>query len=149
MKYLSITLGLFFLGIFSVNAQSESKRKLSKLELKQLISYSDSIQLELKKIYKIEKKENIPAKYQPQRIQLVKDYLWLFQYIESQFNIVVFTEHDIIKIIGKPNKHAIENGEHKFFYTEINRPYLRLKNFNYTLSFKSKQLVSMKYLNEW
>ncbi len=140
---LLVVLLVFFSA--ALKAQTNSgKRTPTHAELKQLSSYCDSLLREMKRIYKLEKQENTPGKYQPQRIALVRSYLWIYQYLDKQLSVVAFTERDVIKILGRPNNRYLENDYEVFAYTDLDKPYLRLKNFNYKLIFKAKQLVLVK-----
>lgn len=145
MKKWAFILGVcLMLAMLNSHAQNNTKRIPTNAELKQLSSYCDSLQRELKRIYKLEKQENTPGKYQPQRIALVRSYLWIYQYLDKQLSIVAFTEKDIVKILGKPNKRYLENDYEVFQYNDLDKPFLRLKNFDYKLVFKANQLALVK-----
>lgn len=141
---LLLLVGLMFIGSMLKAQINSSKRKPTNAELKQLSSYCDSLQRELKRIYKAEKQEEAPGKYQPQRIALVRNYLWIYQYLDKQLSVVAFSERDVIKILGKPNQRYPENDYEVFAYTDLDKPYLRLKNFNYKLIFKANYLALVK-----
>lgn len=146
MKNLSV---LFFVGLFitcfQTGAQTthSGKRLLLKYEEKQLSAFKDSLLNELKLLYIDEVKNNSPGKNQPQRIALVRDYLLLFAYVQEQINIIYFTENSIIRILGKPDSITTENKIRKYHYQSINKPYLRLKNFNHTLLFYNNELIEL------
>lgn len=125
-------------------AQSEVKRVLNHQEIEQLKNYSDSILLQLKKIYFKELKEKTPAKYQPQRIALVRDFLWLFEFFEEQYTVINLSKKNVIKIIGKADKIYQEDGFDVFDYNLQNNPHFKLKNFKYSFVFKNNILVSVK-----
>jgi hypothetical protein len=124
--------------------KSSDKRVLTPPELKQLANYCDSLQRELKIIYKQELKENSPGKYQPQRIALVRSYLWIFQYLTQGVDVLSISTKDVIKILGKPDVTYQVANYQTFQYNGINKPYLKLKNFNYQLMFNNKQLIQVK-----
>jgi len=124
--------------------QALDKRTLTSPELKQLASYCDSLQLELKSIYKQELKENSPGKYQPQRIALVRSYLWIFQYLTQSVDVLAISTRDVVKILGKPEVTYQVGNYQTFQYNGINKPYLKLKNFNYQFMFNNKQLIQVK-----
>lgn len=146
MKNLTVLFLLaFFINCFQTVAQTthSGKRLLLKTEEKQLAAFKDSLLNELKLLYVDEVKQNAPGKNQPQRIALVRDYLLLFAYVQEQKDIIHFTESSIIRILGKPDKISIENNTKKYHYQSINKPYLRLKNFNHTLYFYNNELVEL------
>jgi hypothetical protein len=140
---LLVTVFVFFSAVLKAQTAG-GKRTPTNAELKQLSSYCDSLLREMKRIYKLEKQENTPGKYQPQRIALVRSYLWIYQYLDKQLSVVAFSERDVIRILGRPNSRYPENDYEVFAYTDLDKPYLRLKNFNYKLIFKAKQLVLVK-----
>lgn len=121
-----------------------SKRQFAPAEVKTLSHYNDSILRELKLIYKMEVREQAPGKYQPQRIALVRSYLWTFQYLEQQKAVVSISKKDVIKILGRADQTYIEDGYEIFQYNGINKPYLHLKNFKYTLVFNRNELVLVR-----
>lgn len=127
-----------------VAAQQNYKRTLTASEIKILNHYSDSILNQIKKIHRKEIREQAPGKYQPQRIALVRDFLWLFEYFESQYPVVNFTTKNIITIIGEADKTYTEDGYLVMEYTAQNNPHLKLKNFRYTFVFKDDTLLMVK-----
>ena len=137
---------LFFVAFMqqSVIAQQEVKRKLTTTEVKQLSHYSDSILNQIKKIHRNEIREQAPGKYQPQRIALVRDYLWLFEFLEYQYQTVDISIKNVISIIGEADKTHIEEEFTVKEYTAQNNPHLKLKNFKYSLVFKKNYLVMVK-----
>lgn len=138
---LLLTLGITHWCNAQVNA---SKRDFTNAELKQLTQYSDSIQQELKRLYKAELKENSPGKYQPQRLALVRSYLWIFDYLEHQRSVVAITSKQTEKILGHPDAHY-QSGKYLVFqYKGLNKPYLKLKNMEYQFWFHSNQLIEIK-----
>lgn len=137
---------LFFVAFMqqSVIAQQEVKRKLTTTEVKQLSHYSDSILNQIKKIHRNEIREQAPGKYQPQRIALVRDYLWLFEFLEYQYQTVDISIKNVISIIGEADKTHIEEEFTVKEYTAQNNPHIKLKNFKYSLVFKKNYLVMVK-----
>jgi len=137
---------LFFVAFMqqSVIAQQVVKRKLTTTEVKQLSHYSDSILNQIKKIHRNEIREQAPGKYQPQRIALLRDYLWLFEFLEYQYQTVDISLKNVISIIGEADKTHIEEEFTVKEYTAQNNPHLKLKNFKYSLVFKKNYLVMVK-----
>jgi len=137
---------MFFMACLQlkVAAQQDFKRTLTASEIKILTHYSDSILNQLKKIHRKEIKEQALGKYQPQRIALVRDFLWLFEFFESQYTVVNFSPKNIINIIGEADKTYTEDGYLVMNYTAQNNPHLKLKNFRYTFVFKYDSLIMVK-----
>jgi hypothetical protein len=137
---------IFFIACLQlkVAAQQNYKRTLTASEVKILTRYSDSILKQIKKIHRKEIREQLPGKYQPQRIALVRDFLWLFEYFENQYPVVNFTSKNIINIIGLADKTFTEDGYLVMEYTAQNNPHLKLKNFRYTFVFKNDSLIMVK-----
>ena len=142
----AVVLLLFFVACAQLHiaAQQEVNRKLTSAEVKQLSHYSDSIINQIKKIHRKEVREQAPGKYQPQRIALVRDYLWLFEYLEYQYQVVDISIKNVIAIIGEADKTYMEEGFVIKEYTAQNNPHLKLKNFKYSLVFKNNYLVMVK-----
>lgn len=142
----AVVLLLFFVACMQLAAvaQQEIKRKLTPAEVKQLSHYSDSILNRIKKIHRNEIREQAPGKYQPQRIALVRYYLWLFEYLEYQYQAVDISVKNVIAIIGESDKTYTEDGFLVKEYTAQNNPHLKLKNFKYTFVFKNNYLVLVK-----
>jgi hypothetical protein len=137
---------IFFIACLQlkVAAQQNYKRTLTASEVKILTHYSDSILKQIKKIHRKEIREQLPGKYQPQRIALVRDFLWLFEYFENQYPVVNFTSKNIINIIGLADKTFTEDGYLVMEYTAQNNPHLKLKNLRYTFVFKNNSLIMVK-----
>lgn len=133
------------IGVFVAPAKAQlTKRQFTPAEVKTLSHYNDSILQELKYLYKLEVKEQAPGKYQPQRIALVRSFLWTFQYLEQQKSVVSISKRDVMKILGKADSISSEDGYEIFQYNGINKPYLHLKNFRYTLVFNKDELVMVR-----
>lgn len=137
---------MFFMACLQlkVAAQQNYKRTLTASEIKILTHYSDSILNQIKKIHRKEIREQAFGKYQPQRIALVRDFLWLFEFFESQYTVVNFSPKNIITIIGEADKTYTEDGYLVMDYTAQNNPHLKLKNFRYTFVFKDDSLIMVK-----
>jgi hypothetical protein len=137
---------MFFMACqqLEVAAQQNYKRTLTASEVKILTHYSDSILNQIKKIHRKEIREQAFGKYQPQRIALVRDFLWLFEFFESQYTVVNFSPKNIITIIGNADKTYTEEGYLVMDYTAQNNPHLKHKNIRYTFVFKNNSLIMVK-----
>ena len=137
---------MFFIACLQlkVAAQQNYKRTLTASEVKILNHYSDSILNQIKKIHRKEIREQAPGKYQPQRIALVRDFLWMFEYFENQYQVVNFTTKNIITIIADADKTYTDHSYLVMEYTAQNNPHLKLKNFRYTFVFKDDSLLMVK-----
>lgn len=143
---------LLFVALCSFNtalyAQEQDyyhgKRPISGSEIRQLAQHRDTLVRDLNRLYKKEKRLNTPGKYQPERIALVRQYLLLFEYLEEQADIVYFSEENVISILGTPDSTYRETGYHVFLYNSINNRYFRIRNIQYNLVFKDKELVFVR-----
>ena len=110
----------------------------------EMIDYSDSIRIELKRLYKRENREKAPNKYQPERNAYIRAYLVLFSTIKQYLNAVKFSETDIIKILGKPNEIQNNGDQVIYVYSSLDKLYVKAKNFKYTLIFRNNELIDLQ-----
>lgn len=129
-------------GIFA--QEQYGKRLLTGIEVGQMSYHRDTILSALNKLYKREKKENSPGKYQPQRIELVRQYILIFQQIERQHEFVYYSTTDIRSILGKPDQYYNEDGYLVYEYHSMKSKFVSLKNINYSMVFKNNELVFVK-----
>jgi hypothetical protein len=149
--FMQRTLFLFLFAVLcslnAANAQQDTyygKRPITGSEIRQLAEHRDTLVRDLNRLYKKEKKLNTPGKYQPERIALVRQYLLLFEYLEEQADIVYFSEANVISILGRPDSTYNESGYHVFLYNSINNRYFRIRNIQYNLVFKNRELIFVK-----
>lgn len=127
----------------------EARRPATGKEVKVLAHLADSVLSELKKLYKLEQKENSPQKYQPDRIALVRSYLLIFQHIENSCSIVAYGKGDISQIFGKPDttfKVATPEKvkEMEWLYGGLEKKYIRINNLRYRFYFRNNMLEKVK-----
>jgi hypothetical protein len=136
-------LGIFWL--FSIMAWGQSpqynKRMLGANELYKLSYHKDTLLKAINNLYLLEKKENAPGKYQPQRIELVRQYLLLFKQIQNQYEFVYYSTSSIIQILGKPDKSYYDDDYLVYEYNSIKNKFVSIKNIHYHLVFDNDELV--------
>ena len=127
--------------ILQVHAQSPlEKRTPLPAELRKLKHTADSILRELRIIYEIEYRENTPGKYQPERIYYVRQYLLLFQHIQSTAEVVAYTPKHIKQLFGKPDelsKKPDADHDFSFYYSAVEKRYINISNVRYRFYFKN------------
>lgn len=138
---LSILLALAARGL---SQEQYGKRLLTVSELARMSYHHDTIISALGRLYKQEKKENAPGKYQPQRIELVRQYILIFQQIERQHEFVYYSKSDVVAIVGKPDSSYEEDGFQVYEYRSLKSKFVSLKNINYNMVFKNNELVFVK-----
>ncbi len=133
-------------GAQTLQQTDSVKPPVSKSELKQLMSMSDSLMHELKKLYKLELMANEPNKYQPERISLIRTYLLLFEYVQRRCEVAQFKKADVLHIFGKPDTilYAAEKKNFQFYYNKVIKRYVRIINLRYRFYFKNNVLVAVR-----
>lgn len=141
----ALTLVVFIsLSVFAFAQEQYGKRLITSVEVGQMSYHRDTIISALNRLYKKEKKLNSPGKYQPQRIELVRQYVLIFQQIERQHEFVYYSTADIKSILGKPDHSYYEDGYLVYEYHSLKSKFVSLKNINYSLVFKNNELVFVK-----
>ncbi|MCU0440785.1 MAG: hypothetical protein MUE96_00155 [Bacteroidia bacterium] len=148
LRMVCICLGLF-LGTagYAQQADSTSRRPVSKQELKTLAAYVDSLLLHLQQLYAQEVAANSPGKYQPERIATVRSYLLVFQTLESSSAIVAYKTSDVKTIFGKPDSILVLQNQprkEEWIYASLQKKYVRLSNLKYHFVFQNGALVSVR-----
>lgn len=130
---------IFLLASAAVFAQQANERRSpTTQEIKTLIHTADSILKQLRIIYEAEVSENNPGHYQPERIQWVRQYLMLFQHIQSSASVVAYSPKHITQIFGKPDSILVVNkkvGEFSYFYRGLEKKYINISNLRYRFYF--------------
>lgn len=140
-----LTLAIFIGFTVCAFAQDQyGKRLITAVEVGQMSYHRDTIISALNRLYKKEKKLNSPGKYQPQRIELVRQYVLIFQQIERQHEFVYYSTADIKSILGKPDLYYNEDGYLVYEYQSLKSKFVSLKNINYSMVFKNNELVFVK-----
>lgn len=140
----TVFLSAFLCVTLQVFAQSAlEKRTPQPAEIKQLTHTADSILKQLRLLYEVEIRENAPGKFQPERIFYVRQYLLLFQHIQSTADIVGYTPKHIKHIFGKPDEMIKPNkssGDFSFYYSGVEKRYINISNLRYRFYFKNNSV---------
>lgn len=123
-------------------AQADSaKRMLSRNEFLVLKKENDTILLQLKYLYKKEIKEGIANKYHVDRVNLVRQYLQLFQHIATTSPVIAYKQKDIVALFGAPDSVArLKPNITVYYFGDITKQYVRIANLRYRFYFENKVL---------
>lgn len=122
----------------------EGKRIITLAEVQRLAHHRDTLITALNNLYKLEKKQNSPGKYQPERISLVRQYILIFDQIAAQTAFVYYNTYSIRTILGKPDHKRTELGYEIWEYDALQTRFLSIKNIRYSFVFRNDELIHVK-----